>query len=149
MSIETKITQVIDHNLQATRLLNEILQELGSARFTPAAEIQTAPPSIPLMPENLEQFPRFVPNKFVESLTGRIARDIIIKEVNTDEGPVPIAEVPLTDGTTNVVVSMWRGFAKAVETYQAGEVVTLTNLKVRQPYKGVESLSSTKNTTVS
>lgn len=143
MSVEKKITQAID-------LLHMALNELGTAKFTPASEApQTAAPSTPLVPERLDPFPSFIPGKFIESLTGRIAEDIIYKDVNQQEGPKPIAEVPFTDGTKTIKVALWEGFAKAIEIYSKGQVVTITNLKVRSPYQDMEQLNSTKNTQIS
>lgn len=143
---DAKIAQIVDLALQIQGLCEEVLGESSSKAFQPAS------PSSPLVSDamkTLEPFPRFVPDTFVESLAGQIVGSIIIKEVNTGRGPVDIAEVSLTDGATNVVVTMWEDLSKAVETYQAGESITITNLKVNKPYKGVESLSSTRNTKVS
>lgn len=149
MSIEEDITQLSDYLLKSQGLVEVILRKLGAVSFKPASELPVAHQSTPLMPERLDPFPSFIPGKFIESLTGQIADDIVYKDVNQQDGPKPIAEVPFTDGTKTIKVALWGDFAKAIEIYSKGQVVTITNLKIRPPYQDMEQLNSTKNTQIS
>jgi hypothetical protein len=141
---DAKIAQIVDLALQIQGLAEEILAESSSTAFkSPTPVVDSMKPA-----EDLTPFPRFVPGTYVKELTGEVAEEVVIREVNTNSGPVTVADVPLTDGQTTIKVSMWRDFAKAVERFNKGDIITFTNLKVGNPYNNVEQLGSAKYTTV-
>ena len=144
MSDINKLSQAQDYFYKGIALIDEYIQ--ASSGFQPASQpvADFAKPAPPLAP-----FPQFATGTYLPTLTGRIERDVVIREVNTKRGPTTVADVHLTDGSKTVKISLWGDLANALQPYNVGEVVTLTGLSVRTPYNNVDQLSSTSKTTVS
>jgi len=108
---------------------------------------KTGKPRSPLVPPKLKAFPELKPKSYVE-ITGEVVDDPVIKEVDTRRGPSMIANFHLTDGETQVRVALWGDLSSEAGGLRIGDVVTLTNMSVRDPYEGTAQISSTKNTVV-
>jgi len=86
--------------------------------------------------------------KYVQSLTGTIVDDIVIREVQVRGKATPIANFNLTDGVTVVKIAIWDALVNEVKGLGKGDTVTLTGMSIKDPYEGVLQISSTRNTTI-
>ena len=127
-------------------LLNEALSEIAHAQFQtpPRPLVDSMKPVAPVAP-----FPAFTQGTYIPSLTGRLDREVVIREVNTKRGPLEVADLHLTDGSRTVKISLWEGLAHAADSYNAGETITLTALSVKNPYQNIDQLGSTGKTQIS
>lgn len=99
--------------------------------------------------KTLKPFPQLESGKYLQSITGKMVDNPVVKEVNTQRGPTPIANFHLTDEKTKVRVALWEKLADEVMRYGAGDIITLTGMSVKDPYEEVIQLSSTRNTNIS
>ena len=86
--------------------------------------------------------------KYVQSLTGIIVDDVVIREVQVRGKATPIANFNLTDGVTVVKIAIWDALVNEVKGLGKGDTVTLTGMSIKDPYEGVLQISSTRNTTI-
>lgn len=89
-------------------------------------------------------FANLVIGKFVQELSGHIVNDPAHKDIDTKFGPTSIANFRLTDGTTEIRVTLWGELADEITKYGEGDGVTLTNMTVKEPYDGLIQVSSTR-----
>jgi len=149
MSIETKVAQINDYALKIQGLTEEVLQELASVNLMPASDVPVASPQTPLIPKPRIPFPVFKEGTYVNELTGEIAYDVEVNTRNLKDGPKDVANIVLTDGNSQVRIGLWHPLSAAIAAYQKGETVTLTNLKVRPPFKNQPQLAGTAKTEIS
>jgi len=150
MTIEARLARMNDYALRIQGLADEVLQELSSAGFKPATDIPSAPPQTPLVPKTLTPFPVFNEGTYVNELVGQIVYDVEVNTRNMRDGnQKDVANIVLTDGNTQVRIGLWEPLSAAISTYQRGETVTLTNLRVRPPYNNQPQLAGTGKTQIS
>lgn len=101
----------------------------------------------PLVSPSLEPFPALKPKSYVE-ITGEVTDDPEIKEVDTRRGTSMIANFHITDGQNKVRVALWGDLSSEAGGLRIGDMVTLTNMSVKDPYEGTDQISSTRNTTL-
>lgn len=104
--------------------------------------------SHPLIPKSLEPFPKLEPGKYLQEITGEVVNAPEIKEVNTRSGPKQIANFDFTDGKSTIRVGIWEELFGEMGDLKAGDVVTLKGMSIRDPYQGVEQISSTRKTKI-
>lgn len=102
----------------------------------------------PLIPKTLKPFPTLEPGKFLQELTGEVVNAPEIREVNTKNGPKQIANFEFTDGKSKIRVGIWEELLGEIKNLRSGDVITLKGMSIRPPYKGVEQISSTRNTKI-
>lgn len=97
----------------------------------------------------IQRFPDFEEGNFINNLTGEVVYDIDINLRDLRDGSQKeVANVTLTDGNQSVRIGIWAPLARDVAQYGKGDVITLTNLKVRPPYEGKAQLAGTRNTKI-
>ena len=101
----------------------------------------------PVKTANVTTWPVLEPGKYVQSLTGTIVDDVVVREVQVQGKPTPIADFNLTDGVTVVKVSVWDALIKALDGFGKGDTITLTGLGIKE-YKGVLQVSTTRKSTI-
>jgi len=100
----------------------------------------------PLIPKELKPFPTLEPGKYLQEITGEVVNAPEIREVNTRSGPKSIANFEFTDGKSKIRVGIWEELFGEMGDLKAGDVITLKGMSIRDPYQGVEQISSTRNT---
>ena len=128
--------------MEAMRTLAQSMAEVFSGGAP--APVQEKPTKI----ADVAKWPVLESGKYVQTLTGTIVDDIVIREVETRRGPSDIANFKFTDGVTVIRVALWGDLAKEVENFGKGNVVTLTRMSIKDPYEGVQQISSTRNTKI-
>ena len=86
--------------------------------------------------------------KYVQSLTGTIVDDIVIREVQVRGKATPIANFMFTDGVAVVKIAIWDALVNEVKGFGKGDTLTLTGMSIKDPYEGVLQISSTRKTTI-
>ena len=127
--------------MESIRLLSQSMAEVFSGGApTP---VQDTP-----MPVKQTTWPVLESGKYVQSLTGTIVDDIVIREVQVRGKATPIANFNLTDGVTVVKIAIWDALVNEVKGLGKGDTVTLTGMSIKDPYEGVLQISSTRKTTI-
>ena len=127
--------------MESIRTLAQSMAEVYSGGApTP---VQDAP-----MPVKQTTWPVLESGKYVQSLTGTIVDDIVVREVQVRGKATPIANFNLTDGVTVVKIAIWDALVNEVKGLGKGDTVTLTGMSIKDPYEGVLQISSTRNTTI-
>jgi len=101
----------------------------------------------PLIPAEIKPFPDMEKGDYV-TVTGELTAEPRYREVEIRGEAVPLVELTLTDGRSDVKATLWRDLTVEAEKLRVGDVVTINNMKVKDPYDGVDQISSTKNTKV-
>ena len=109
--------------------------------------VTPAKSSSPLIPKKLTPFPAFEPNKYLKEIEGEVVTLPETREVETRSGPTLITNFELTDGKKKIRVGVWGELGGELRL-KSGDIVTLTNMKMGNPYEGVDQISSTRNTKV-
>ena len=104
--------------------------------------------SHPLIPKSLKPFPKLEPGKYLQEITGEVVDNAEVKEVETQRGPVMIANFNLTDGESQIRVALWEDLVSDAEKFRPGDVITLKGMSIRDPYEGVDQISSTRKTEI-
>lgn len=129
--------------MESIRLLAQSMAEVFSGG-APASSVQEKPTKV----EDVTKWPVLESGKYVQSLTGTIVDDIVVREVQVRGKPTPIANFNLTDGVTVVKIAVWDALIKELEGFGKGDTVTLIGMSIKDPYEGVQQISSTRNTTI-
>ena len=127
--------------MESIRLLSQSMAEVFSGGAP--APVLDAP-----MPVKQTTWPMLESGKYVQSLTGTIVDDIVIREVQVRGKATPIANFNLTDGVTVVKIAIWDALVNEVKGLGKGDTLTLTGMSIKDPYEGVLQISSTRNTTI-
>ena len=114
----------------------------------PKAEAPTRTRPSPLIPKSLKPFPTLESGKYLQEITGEVVNAPEIREVNTRSGPKQIANFDFTDGKSTIRVGIWEELIGEVKNLKAGDVITLKGMSIRDPYQGVEQISSTRKTEI-
>jgi len=129
--------------MESIRLLAQSMAEVFSGG-APASSVQEKPTKV----EDVTKWPVLESGKYVQSLTGTIVDDIVVREVQVRGKPTSIANFNLTDGVTVVKIAVWDALIKELEGFGKGDTVTLIGMSIKDPYEGVQQISSTRNTTI-
>ncbi len=97
---------------------------------------------------DMTKWPVLEVGKYVQSLTGTIVDDIVVKEVETQRGPTDIANFSFTDGVTVVRVAVWEELIGELEGLGKGDTLTLTAVSIKKPYQDVQQISTTRKSTI-
>lgn len=128
--------------MESIRVLSQSMAEVFSGGAP--APVQEKPVKV----EDVAKWPVLESGKYVQSLTGTIVDDVVIREVQVRGKPTPIANFNLTDGVTVVKIAIWDALVNEVKGFGKGDTITLTGLSIKDPYDGVLQISSTRNTTI-
>jgi len=117
------------------------------------AEVFSGGAPAPVKPEpgkiaDVSKWPVLETGKYVQSLTGTIVDDIVVKEVQVRGEPTPIAEFQFTDGVTVVKVAVWDELIGELEGLGKGDTLTLTAVSIKKPYQDVQQISTTRKSTI-
>lgn len=94
------------------------------------------------------KWPVLETGKYVQSLSGTIVDDIVVKEVQVRGEPTSIAEFQFTDGVTVVKVAVWDELIGELEGLGKGDTLTLTAVSIRKPYQDMQQISTTRKSTI-
>ncbi len=83
-------------------------------------------------------------DSFAPKLKGKIVDDPVQRDIDTSYGPKTLANFRLNDGTANIRVTLWGDLAEEIMDHVKGDEITLTNMSVRDHYKGTLQVSSTR-----
>ena len=126
--------------MEGMRTLAQSMAEVYSGGApTPVQDMST--------PVKQTTWPVLESGKYVQSLTGTIVDDIVVREVQVQGKPTPIADFNLTDGVTVVKVSVWDALINEVDGFGKGDTITLTGLSIKE-YKGALQVSTTRKSTI-
>ena len=89
-------------------------------------------------------FPKLEEGKFLREIEGELKDDPVQRDVDTSRGPTKVTNFRLTDGITDVRVSLWGDLADEVMNFVKGNSITLTNMSIKEPYDGLMQISSTR-----
>ena len=123
-----------------------VASKLGLGQETPDSPKRTE--RHPLIPKKSKPFPKLEPRKYLQEITGEVVDAPEIKEVNTRSGPKQIANFNFTDGKSTIRVGIWEELFDEMGDLKAGDVIILKGMSIRDPYQGVEQISSTRNTKI-
>ena len=130
--------------MESIRTLAQSMAEV----FSGGAPAPVAPTQEDVNKIVAQNWPVLESGKYVQSLTGTIVDDIVIREVQVRGKATPIANFNLTDGVTVVKIAIWDALVNEVKGLGKGDTVTLTGMSIKDPYEGVLQISSTRNTTI-
>lgn len=122
-----------------------LLTEQAAAHLVAAnLGLDRAQPS--LIPAKIKSFPE-LEGQWLDEITGEVVGNLDTREVETTNGRTLITNFGLTDGVKTIRVGVWGELGDNLRL-KAGDLITLTRMKIGQPYEGTEQISSTRNTKV-
>ena len=140
-NIETQCIFYQGSKDKGTCLLEPMKEPLKGG--TPAPVAQT-PTETPKEQSSLTAFPKLEEGKFIKEIEGELKDDPVQRDVDTSRGTVTVTNFRLTDGVTEVRVSLWEDLAEEVMDFVAGNSIKLTNMSIKEPYDGLMQISSTR-----
>jgi len=141
--LEDKCPYYHDATLQC-KIVMAVNRYLGDFEAPKQPQAQASP----LIPKELKPFPELEPKKYLQEITGEVVDNPEVREVETRRGPVTIANFHITDGKTKIRVALWEDLVKEAEKFRPGDVITLKGMSIKDPYEGVDQISSTRKTEI-
>ena len=80
------------------------------------------------------------------NIDGTLLEDPVSRDVNTRYGPKEVINFKLSTPYGPVRVSLW-DLPEAMD-YTANDQISLTNMQVKEPYDGIQQVSSCRNTRI-
>jgi len=147
--VEDKIKQILALKPNLTR---EAVERLIDEERAKAAGLLTEEAAAHLVASNLglDRNPNAFPEldgQWLDEITGAVVGNLDTREVDTTRGRTLITNFGLTDGVKTIRVGVWGELGDGLRLKE-GDLITLTRMKIGQPYEGTEQISSTRNTKV-